>query len=229
MRSKEFINEVERYNKEITPGNSIALGYGITAEKIHKLSKKLPGNNPYRYSIVPGNNKYYVYIIDPAHSEIIGSMTVNNVSFPLKNAGAVSYITVHRDYTGYGISKSMYGVVLSILKWPLLAGDIQSNGGRRNWVSLNKIPGVQVKGYIRIGEYNFEYQDKKSWQSTIDSIMRTGADYIGEDWEDNHYFAFDVESDNDLAELRAVYKRLNLYHDNYQPLTTGLYAVWTGR
>ena len=230
MRYRDIINEIERYEKEIRPGDSIALGYGIQKEMVFKKSKKLPGNNPYNYSIIPGNNKYYVYITDPQHDEIIGSMTVNHADFPLRNAVRAKYVTVHQNYTGYGISKAMYGVVLSILRQPLLADDIQSNGGRRNWISLNRIPGVQVKGYIKINEYDLEDREDDSWQTMIGSIMNTGADYIGEDNAGSHYFAFDVESNNDLSELQAVYKQaVTLYHNNYQSLTTGLYAVWTGR
>ena len=232
MRYHDIINEIDRIG-DIEPGNIIAKPRHIDVEDLLHDSKKLPGNNPYRYSIQKNRDDYTIYMIDSGEisdNEIIGKLVIEPISFPLNNAGLVDYITVHKHYTGTGVAKSLYGIVLSILKRPLIAGSLQTPGGRRNWVSLNRIPGVQVKGYIKISDDNIELQDEGEWQETVDSIMNTGADYIGKDRYDDHYFAFDVENNSDLAELQAVYKRaVHLYHDDWQSLHTGLYAVWTGK
>jgi GNAT superfamily N-acetyltransferase len=77
--------------------------------------------------------------------QLIGKLSVEQEKdFPLRRAVQVSTITVDEDYRGVGIAKALYGIVLTILKRPLLAGTSQTPGGRRNWVSLASIPGVQM-------------------------------------------------------------------------------------
>lgn len=82
-----------------------------------------------------------------APGQLIGKLEISSVRwFPLPNAVAVEVITVDEDYRGQGIAKALYGIVLTIMKLPLVAGDSQTPGGRINWVSLASIPGVEVKG-----------------------------------------------------------------------------------
>lgn len=232
MRAKQFINEIDRIG-DIKPGNVIQLPPHTDVDDIIHDSEKLPGNNPYRYSIRKGSDSYTIYMIDSgpvADNEIIGKLVIEPTPFPLKGAGSVDYITVHKEYNGYGIAKSLYGIWLSILKRPLLAGSVQSTGGRRNWVSLNRVSGVQVKGYIQVSDKSFDNSDSDQLSDIQDSIMNTGGQYIGNDRFNNHYFSFDVTSNDDLGELEAVYHRaVKVYNDDYHHVTTGLYAVWAGR
>ena len=62
----------------------------------------------------------------------------------------VQSITVDEDYRGQGLAKALYGIVLAIMKRPLVSGTSQTPGGRRNWLSLASIPGVEVKGLVRL-------------------------------------------------------------------------------
>ncbi len=166
---------------------------------------------------------------DSAPGKLVGELTVNDVShyFPMKGAVQVGTITVDENYRGVGLAKALYGIVLTIMKRPLLAGSSQTPGGRRNWMSLSQIPGVEMKGYFRINDDDFEYGNVNK---KIDVIMgQLGGQHIGETKSGRHYFAFDVQPNTTKKELEAYVKTnlSNVYSNNYS--STGLFAVWTGQ
>ena len=183
---------------------------------------------------------------DQAPGKLIGELTLHKpYNFPMKNALQVGTITVDEDYRGVGLAKSLYGIVLTIMKRPLVAGDSQTPGGRRNWVSLSQIPGVEMKGYFSVDNDDLKtidtknlgrlddpsyvrYQNKKATQ-TIDTIMsKLGGQYIGKDVDDL-YFAFDVKPTTTGKELEAFVKtNLNKVYSDYDS-NSGLYAIWTGQ
>jgi GNAT superfamily N-acetyltransferase len=180
---------------------------------------------------------------DSAPGKLIGELTVNNMgqSFPVPGAVKVGTITVDEDYRGGGIAKALYGVVLTIMKRPLLAGSSQTPGGRRNWMSLSQIPGVEMKGYLRIDDKDFEVNpdprnsydrvDNKRTEERIDVIMgKLGGQYIGKNNKGIHYFAFDVRPNTTKKELQAhVDTNLSKVYSSGYSSGGGLYAVWTGR
>jgi ribosomal protein S18 acetylase RimI-like enzyme len=174
---------------------------------------------------------------DRAPGNLIGQLTVDSVgrSFPMPGAVQVGTITVDEDYRGGGIAKALYGIVLTIMKRPLLAGTSQTPGGRRNWLSLSQIPGVQMKGYFSIDDDELDTDPRinnprssKRADQNIDTIMgKLGGEYIGQGY-DGHYFAFDVKPNTSKQELES-YINTNLsrvYGGGYG--SGGLYAVWTG-
>lgn len=184
---------------------------------------------------------------DRAPGKLVGKLTVNGLrgNFPLKGAVQVGTITVDEDYRGAGLAKALYGIVLTIMKRPLVAGSSQTPGGRRNWMSLSQIPGVETKGYMRIDDYDLETRDTSSYnardrrwgdsqnkqaEKSIDTIMgKLGGEYIGK-VNGEHYFAFDVKPNTTKQELQA-YVDTNLtkvYGRGYNS-GSGLYAVWTGQ
>jgi GNAT superfamily N-acetyltransferase len=167
---------------------------------------------------------------DSAPGKLIGQLTVNGVdrSFPLKGAVQVGTITVDEDYRGGGIAKALYGVVLTIMKRPLVAGSSQTPGGRKNWISLSQIPGVQMKGYFRIDDQDFDYS---SSGKKIDIIMgKLGGEHIGQNKSGRHYFAFDVKPNTTKQELQAyVDTNLSKVYSGEYSSGGGLYAVWTGQ
>jgi hypothetical protein len=173
-----------------------------------------------------------------APGQLIGKLTVvRAISFPLKRAVQVGTITVDEDYRGVGIAKALYGIVLTILKRPLLAGTSQTPGGRRNWISLASIPGVQMKGWLAIDETKLDpvagpYSGTTPAQANknIDIIMgELGGQHIGKNRYGTDYFAFDVQPNTTGTELEAAVKTKlsQVYSSNYNP-SAGLYAVWTG-
>lgn len=182
-----------------------------------------------------------------APGKLIGQLTVNDVgsSFPLPGAVQVGTITVDEDYRGMGLAKSLYGIVLTIMRRPLLAGSSQTPGGRKNWLSLSQIPGVEMKGYFKVDDYDINTMDPKDsppWdrgrvprqnkaaEKRIDTIMgELGGQYIGQNRWGNHYFAFDVRPNTTKQELEAhVNTKLSQIYGGYYS-SGGLYAVWTGK
>lgn len=180
-----------------------------------------------------------------APGQLIGKLSVSDVNgFPLRRAVQVDTITVDEDYRGMGLAKALYGIVLTIMKRPLLAGDSQTPGGRKNWVSLAGIPGVEMKGYFGIDEddlrtrnvsssnpdRSFLNSQNKQVDKIIDTVMgQLGGQYIGKSRFGDAYFAFDVKPNTTGTELEAHVKtKLSAVYGNYNSVT-GLYAVWTGR
>jgi hypothetical protein len=186
---------------------------------------------------------------DRAPGKLIGQLTVDTVdrSFPLPGAVQVGTITVDEDYRGGGIAKALYGVVLTIMKRPLLAGSSQTPGGRRNWMSLSQVPGVQMKGYMRIADDDLQTRDpsnlgrfddkrriasqNKAAENRIDTIMgKLGGEHIGQNKFGTHYFAFDVKPNTTKQELQAyVDTNLNKVYSGGYSSSAGLYAVWAGQ
>ena len=171
----------------------------------------------------------------PGH--LVGKLEVEGAEFPLNGAVQVSIITVDEDYRGYGIAKALYGIVLTIMKRPLVAGTSQTTGGRRNWASLSQIPGVEMKGYVRLDEEDLEtdpYDSDERWakkaEQNIDTIMgQLGGQYIGSQPGD-YYFAFDVQPTTTGKELQAyVDSNLSKLYKNSTHSHVGLYAVWNGK
>jgi GNAT superfamily N-acetyltransferase len=176
--------------------------------------------------------------------QLIGNLEISPaVWFPLPNAVEVGVITVDEDYRGRGIATALYGIVLTIMKRPLVAGNSQTPGGQRNWVSLAGIPGVEMKGYVGIEDYNLYPNPKNSrgYQGTqaqaeknIDTIMgKLGGDYIGQsrqrdEFSLRQYFAFDVRPNTTGQQLEAYVKTQlsKIYGDT--EFTSGLYATWSG-
>ena len=194
-------------------------------------------------------NKRLQQEFNRAPGKLIGQLTLHPpYSFPLKNALQVGTITVDEDYRGVGLAKALYGIVLTIMKRPLLAGSSQTPGGRRNWVSLSRIPGVEMKGYVAIDDSDltttsnldaiddkedlrYARAENRATEKRIDIIMgKLGGQYIGSD-QSRHYFAFDVQPSTTGEELKA-YIDTNLskvYRDWEGNNYTGLMAVWAGR
>ena len=177
---------------------------------------------------------------------IVGKLTLYRKRKLFKNGYQVSTITVHEDYRSRGIAKALYGIALSILKFTLISGGSQTPGGRRNWMSLASIPGVEVKGLVEIpndslaGSKNYNHHDawrkklvdreNKETEQTIDSLMALGGQYLSGNPRDKHgetYWAFDVVGGNgELAP--AVKNKLSQIYSNSYGDNSLLYAQWTG-
>lgn len=243
MRSQEFVSEIERIGSQDFSGGKDYL-YGSTAPK--DLTK-LPGGSGLLYSIHGSQSEPTIKLWDPSAKAAQRPLLVAKLSlekpwgFPLQDALQVYTITVDEDYRGMGLAKALYGIVLTIMRRPLLAGHAQTPGGRRNWVSLSQIPGVEMKGYVQIDDYllntspnprdNYDRTKNKNVEERIDTIMgRLGGQYIGASRGGDHYFAFDVKPNETGKELESAVKQklFKIYGSNYQ-LNTGLYAVWTGQ
>ena len=127
---------------------------GMLSSKEAKL-KKLEGNiNPlpnsnYFYAIVPSmshgakGNEQDVCLLSPAQ-QLIGILTV-------QMAGDTAYVMgleIDKAWRNKGLATSLYGILLSIEHLDIVSDSSQTPGGARTWVSLSKIPGVEVRGLV---------------------------------------------------------------------------------
>lgn len=243
MRSYEFVSEIERIAAGDYQGGKDYLGVNSLPRKFNQL----PGGSGFLYSIQDADYEPLIQLWDPRGPEarrgmpqLIGKLSLEKPwGFPIPGALKVNTITVDEDYRGRGLAKALYGIVLTIMRRPLVAGDAQTPGGRQNWVSLASIPGVEMKGYISIDDTDLdtspEIDDPRHADQVaknIDTIMgRLGGQYIGASTRSgNHYFAFDVAPTTSGRELQAYVKQnlARVYDEGYN-MVSGLYAVWTGQ
>ena len=246
MRAHQFIREIERIAARDYQGGKDYLGIN----SLPRQFKKLPGGSGFLYSIQDADGEPLIQLWDPAGPEaergvpqLIGKLSLEKPwGFPIPGALKVNTITVDEDYRGRGLAKALYGIVLTIMRRPLVAGDAQTPGGRQNWVSLSQIPGVEMKGYVSLDDDsltnhpdptdNWDKAENRLIAARIDTIMgKLGGQYIGASPRSgNHYFAFDVKPTASGRELEAYVKQnlARVYNEGYN-MITGLYAVWTGQ
>lgn len=231
MRAEEFVTEIIKIPADqFELDQSDMPSFNYFASK----SKPLPGGSGLIYAVKgAGSASIDILIGDPTTKKTVGYLTLSKSNFfPLPNAYYVDSIIVDPARRGQGIAKALYGIYLSILKYPLLAGSDQTPGGRRNWLSLASIPGVEVRGYTAFGDEYFDHDRtrpgyiEKKFKQLIDNLMNMGGEYLGNK-QGRHYFVFDVEPGSGELEP-AVKNQLKLY--GYHDITTpGLYAVWIGQ
>jgi GNAT superfamily N-acetyltransferase len=233
MKVSDLLTEIQRIPSGWFPGGKDSINKSTRQiDSAPKTVKKLPGGSGYYYSVtrLSGDEKS-IRIWDPAKKEdhqkfgtIIGELLIKKEpDFPLENTYEVDYITVDEDYRNQDIAKSLYGIVLTILKVNLLAGDTQTPGGRRMWVSLSKIPGVEVVGWVMIEEGHDKIKDIE------DIIAQAGAFSIGSIREGDHIFFFDVEPGSDGKEMvEKIKTKLSKVYGGLEYGKSGLLAHWVG-
>lgn len=161
----------------------------------------------------------------------VGELSVFPSSFPTGKVMVVNTINVHEKYRGMGIAKALYGIVLSELKMPLMSGDSQTPGGMRNWVSLNKIPGVKVRGYLKVGKYYIEESPPEEKAKLRADLELLNDEYVGTTGSKNHGYhcwLFDVAPNQTGTELAALAKTkiIKVYADSNWSFDVGLIASW---
>ena len=228
MRANEFLTEIENIaSREYTGGKGVLKDPVYTDPKsVNKKNiKPLPGGSGLNYATIDNGRFLEIRILDQSGKESIGQLKLMLVHFPINPAYQVRTITVDEDYRGQGIAKALYGVALSILKITLLAGSQQTPGGKRNWMSLSQIPGVEVRGWVEL-EKNDLKKDKN-----IDMLMgQLGGNYLGTgEQRGSEIFAFDVMPGTGALESAVKTQLSKLYYGEYDMFyVTGLFAKWTG-
>ena len=238
MRAQDFVTEIERLKTRDYAGGKSEIEY--FAKSRAKLTS-LPGGSGLLYNVRTGGFGPMVVIWDPqgpdaqpGRPQPIGKLSLDSADrrVPIKGALQVGSITVDEDYRGRGIAKSLYGIVLSVMRRPLVAGGSQTPGGRQNWVSLAQIPGVEVRGWVSLDDWDFDARVSNADQVSkrIDTLMgQLGAEYIGRTPNKRHVFAFDVQPGRSEKEMQAVVNTQlsRVYNERYDAIS-GLYAIWTG-
>lgn len=223
MRATEFITEIMNIDPSTYAGGKSAIDTSNVSQPVNAAQLKLlPGGSGLMYEVKHEPNGQYIIRILSKNNVIGELIVVSDKSLPIKNAVQVRTITVDEAHRGQGIAKSLYGIVLSVLKLTLLAGTGQTPGGRRNWLSLANVPGVDVKGWVEL--YDSDLEDEQN----VDDVMgQLGGQYIGKK-SSQHYFAFDVIPTTGELAPAVKTKISNIYYQNFSKFKTGLYAQWTG-
>jgi FMN phosphatase YigB (HAD superfamily) len=239
MPEDAVVTEIERIRARDYQGGKYEIEYLAKSSGLAPL----PGGSGLLYN-VQGNKHFPMIMIwdprgpdaQPNRPQPIGKLSLESADrrVPIPGALQVASITVDEDYRGRGIARSLYGIVLSIMRRPLIAGEMQTPGGRQNWVSLAQIPGVEVRGFVSIDDSTIDadqlYGDNIRGKNFIDTLMgRLGAEYIGQTPNDQHVFAFDVRPGRSEKEMEAVVNTtLSRVYNEHPDVMSGLYAVWTG-
>ena len=251
MKSIEFLTEIERIHKyDFIGGKEFLKDPHHPHHSKNKKNniKELPGGSGLKYTIDKRNiDDITIQMLDKNATDVIGSLSLNkDNSFPIKDSYRVNVITVDEDYRSQGIAKALYGIALTELKVTLLSGSSQTPGGRKNWLSLSNIPGVEIKGYVVLDEGELKTDrviDKKLHDKfDIESINRRnkkaearinilmsklGGQYMGTAGKDEIYFAFDVVPGTIELKSAVKTKLSALYYSDYvMNYFTGLYAQW---
>jgi len=252
MKINEIEEGIDRIAQYHVPHTKKIFSYPPKNQKFLPL----PGGSNFLYSITKDRNRTDIKIYT-ADKEAVGQLEVSNSSFGPVAGVKVNVIYVAEDYQNQGISKALYGIVLTIMKVNLFSGDSQTPGGRRNWLSLVKIPGCEVKGIVELSDKTFKQskpedhppqfskdiaKTNKALDKKIDTMMQLGGEYLGKAKIPQgkflyHYFAFDVIPGN--GELTpAVQKLVTLYgtgdpyyrrqNEHSLDLDTRLFARWVG-
>jgi hypothetical protein len=231
----ESLTEIAAMPAHQFAGGKDMLGMFQTPAKKHL--KPLPGGTDLQYAIVKGTHFYgtIVQIVDPGmpgitRPQVVAVLNLDSSSLP--NTMQVGSITVDEDYRGRGLAKSLYGIVLTIMRKNLVSGSSQTPGGRRNWMSLASIPGVEVQGLVRIPNQIFDLertatvspQWRKYADRTMDQIMELGGQFYSKD-NNSTYWLFDVVPGKGSLQPAVKNALSRLYGYDSDNL---LLATWTG-
>jgi len=210
---------------------------GMYQKPAKKNLKPLPGGTDLQYAIVKGTHFYgtIVQIVDPGmpgitRPQVVAVLNLDSSSLP--NTVQVGSITVDEDYRGRGLARALYGIVLTIMQKNLVSGSSQTPGGRRNWMSLASIPGVEVEGLVRIPNQIFDLertatvspQWRKYADRTMDQIMELGGQFYHKD-NNSTYWLFDVVPGKGSLQPAVRNALSKLYGYDSDAL---LMAKWTG-
>ena len=229
---QESLNEIEQISQRFFTGGKDELARYKAPSK--KQLRPLPGGTDLMYSISNDSHGSYVTIVDTGMPGITRPTVVASLSLVpgiLPDSAQVGMITVDEDYRGRGLARALYGIVLTIMKKTLISGSSQTPGGRRNWLSLASIPGVEVKGLVALSNRDTDTTvgDPKSRynkyvEKTIDRVMELGGQFVSKD-KNYNYWAFDVVPGK--GQLQPVVRNAlsKLYGYDSDAL---LMATWTG-
>ena len=222
MRAHEFaLDEITRMPQGDFPGGKSALHRSEPQEPQH--AKPLPGGSRFVYTVDRHNEIIDIY--DPESNEPWQSraqLVVSWANIPdIDNAVKVEHITVDEDYRGEGLARALYGIVLAVLKLPLVAGDSQTPGGRRMWQMLHNMPGVKVQGVMALTNSELD-------KTAVKELMHTpGIDFLS---RGDYYTFLTFPVATGRRELKSLIKGIPLYHGEYDvDYVTFLLATWHGQ
>lgn len=198
--------------------------------------RPLPGGTDLLYAVDQDQHGQRVAIVEPGmpgitKQQVVAVLHLIPVNY-LPNTVQVGSITVDEDYRGRGLARALYGIVFTVMRKNLLSGDAQTPGGRRNWLSLATIPGVEVHGLVRISNQVFDMEHtamvspqwKKHADRTMDQIMQLGGQFFSQS-SNSTYWLFDVVPGKGSLQPAVKNSLSKLYGYDADNL---LLATWSG-
>jgi len=228
-QGKEYLDQLKSANPKTIPS------------MLNKL-KPVPDDEDLRYGIIPRDEvgQYHVIIVNNS-DQIIGDLALAPVKdFPMQPAYTVEFITVIEDYRGMGIGNLLYKIALRDQGIQLIAGESQTVGGRRNWISLSKTPGVTISGWgwVNVSEQANSNPELVKIQKKFEkSMTKAGATSLGVNKGpsntlsraiNKHWYLFPVHAGE--KEFKAINNAIKIYYNDVYNLPflykVGLLANW---
>jgi hypothetical protein len=228
-QGKEYLDQLKSANPKTIPS------------MLNKL-KPVPDDEDLRYGIIPRDEvgQYHVIIVNNS-DQIIGDLALAPVKdFPMQPAYTVEFITVTEDYRGMGIGNLLYKIALRDQGIQLIAGESQTVGGRRNWISLSKTPGVTISGWgwVNVSEQANSNPELVKIQKKFEkSMTKAGATSLGVNKGpsntlsraiNKHWYLFPVHAGE--KEFKAINNAIKIYYNDVYNLPflykVGLLANW---
>lgn len=228
------VSEIEAIPASQFSGGKDVLGTNKLPARMHR--RPLPGGTDLQYAVDQDQGGKRVSIVDPGmpgitQPQVVAMLHLDPVDY-LPKTVQVGSITVDEDYRGQGLARALYKIVFTVMRKNLLSGYSQTPGGRRNWMSLATMPGVEVHGLVQIPKQIFDmgrtatpspghqsYSDR-----VIDQIMQLGGQYFGKS-NNSTYWLFDVVPGRGSLQPAVKNSLSKLYGYDADNL---LLARWTG-
>jgi len=228
-QGKDYLDQLELANPK-------------TIGTMFKKLKPVPDDQDLRYGIIPKDevHHYHVVIVNSA-DRIIGDLALaGGKDFPLQPAYTVEFVTVDEEYRGMGIGNLLYKIALRDQGIQLIAGESQTVGGRRNWISLSKTPGVTISGWgwVNVSEQANSNPELVKIQKRFEkSMTKAGAKSLGVNKGpsntlsraiNKHWYLFPVHAGE--KEFKAMNNAIKIYYNDVYNLPflykVGLLANW---
>jgi hypothetical protein len=173
--------------------------------------------------------------IDDVYQEVAKlNVYRHHIPFPFKTpAYEVSIIVTHEQYRGLGLAKALYDLFFRYIGKVLIAGDMQTPGGRRNWISMFNSDNLVVSGLVGVPDRLFQHAqshdlEDKFLQRHLNDLMQLGPEYLGSrgvSAERIHWFRVPVQHNKDRIDFLMRSSLIPLYAQREAELVTTLYAT----
>lgn len=154
-------------------------------------ARPLPGGSGYKYTVNDQGDTKEILIF--VKGELAAELDLFDVGAPVELWG-VEGVVAEPEYQGMGLGMALYGIALNILGLTLQAGQTQTRHGQRQWLKLNRIPGVVVRGMTT--ELKSEYRRRSG-----DEVM----------WEDDERITYSFPVIEGSQSMRSARRGTGIY------------------
>lgn len=134
----------------------------------------------------------------------------------------VETVEVRPGFRGRGLATLLYQKFFSTVSKHLLAGELQTCGGQRQWLQLYRNPEISVWGIVGVPDAFFDTASNRRINTVMQQLMNQGAEWISER-KGVHWIKTAVTEDQNQLKFLQYFR---LYHREHtdQEFETGLLA-----